>query len=203
MKTTIKTGRGSSPNSLANLKLGHPFKKGESGHPCKRTPGFFLELARLQAAMREHTVDAVHVILDIMQNSPEDRVRLQAADLVLTRGFGKALEAAVAETAETIDVIPENVRVDAVRSVAERLGFALTPCSNTESSPDSTSETADLSDASDAKESVPPETPEPMLLPAPRPEQMNSSSSIASRRSTAAKASPKLSMKRPGKRSSR
>ncbi len=70
---------------------GGPWKKGVSGNPSgrpKRTP----EEHQLIEACRQKTPEALNVIQDLMDHSENDRVRLQAAQFIIERGYGRAPE---------------------------------------------------------------------------------------------------------------
>lgn len=67
------------------------FKPGKSGNPGgrpKRTP----EELDLIAACKAKTPDALDVILSIMSNSDKDALRLSAAQTIIERGYGKAVQ---------------------------------------------------------------------------------------------------------------
>jgi len=84
---------------------GRPFKKGVSGNPGGR-PKRTQEEVDLMEACKEKTPEALAVIVDIMQNGSNDRVKLQAAVFILERAWGKApLHVAV----EPVQVIPRNI----------------------------------------------------------------------------------------------
>lgn len=61
------------------------WKKGESGNPSGR-PKVVQELRELA---REHTATALNTLIELMQNDPNGKVRLEAANSVLDRGYGK------------------------------------------------------------------------------------------------------------------
>ncbi len=65
---------------IANLK---PFPKGVSGNPGGRPKG-------IAAKAREHTDKAVEVLAKAL-DSPDERVRVTAAEKLLDRGYGKPL----------------------------------------------------------------------------------------------------------------
>lgn len=74
-----------------NMPRGKPFEKGKSGNPGgrpKRTP----EEVSLIEACRAKTAEALDTILELMEGSNNDRVRLAAAQYVIERGWGKAPE---------------------------------------------------------------------------------------------------------------
>lgn len=66
--------------------VGKPFEKGKSGNPGGRPK----VIADLRDLAREHTVDALNALTDIMQNPQStDAARVSAACAVLDRGYGK------------------------------------------------------------------------------------------------------------------
>ena len=67
---------------------GRPFKKGVSGNPGGR-PKRTQEEVDLMEACKQKTPEALAVIVDLMENGTNERVRLQAAFLI-ERGWGKA-----------------------------------------------------------------------------------------------------------------
>lgn len=69
--------------------LGRPFEPGKSGNPSGR-PKVAHELA---SAFQAHGLEALEVLLAVMRNRKargQDRIR--AAEVILERGFGKALQ---------------------------------------------------------------------------------------------------------------
>jgi len=69
----------------------HAFKPGKSGNPQgrpKKTP----EQLELEAACRTKTKDALTVILALMKVADKDSVRLSAAEFIIERGWGKAVQ---------------------------------------------------------------------------------------------------------------
>ena len=60
---------------------------GTTGRP-KKTPADYM----LQDQCRNHADEAMQVILSIMRGSDDDAVRLKAAQTILDRGFGKAVQ---------------------------------------------------------------------------------------------------------------
>lgn len=70
---------------------GRPFPKGVSGNPSGR-PKRTEEEVQLAEACRARTRDSLGVILGLMQDSSNDRVRLAAAQFIIERGWGRAPE---------------------------------------------------------------------------------------------------------------
>jgi hypothetical protein len=79
------------PQISKNQTRGRPFAKGGSGNPGGR-PRRTEEEARLIEACREKTAAELGVIVGLMEDSANDRVRLAAAQFIIERGWGKAPE---------------------------------------------------------------------------------------------------------------
>lgn len=64
-----------------------PFKKGQSGNPQGR------RVEKISDAIaKKFGPEAIEIIADLMRNSPEERVRLDAAKYLSDRAFGKAAQ---------------------------------------------------------------------------------------------------------------
>lgn len=90
-RSMIKSMTPQISNLPKQMPRGQPFAKGRSGNPGgrpKRTP----EEVELIEACRTKTAEALGTILDLMETSENDRVRLAAAQYVIERGWGKAPE---------------------------------------------------------------------------------------------------------------
>jgi hypothetical protein len=72
-------------------RRGKPFPKGVSGNPGGR-PKRTEEEVSLAEACRAKTSEALVVVETLMRESSNDRVRLAAAEFVIERGWGKAME---------------------------------------------------------------------------------------------------------------
>ncbi|MCU7837189.1 MAG: hypothetical protein KZQ83_18345 [gamma proteobacterium symbiont of Taylorina sp.] len=70
---------------------GKPFPKGVSGNPGGR-PKRTIDEVDLIEACQTKTPEALETILQLMEESTNDRVRLSAAQYVIERGWGKAPE---------------------------------------------------------------------------------------------------------------
>ncbi len=66
-----------------------PFVKGQSGNPAGRAK----EPNSLAALARTYTEEAVNTLADIMRNGQNETARASAADKLLDRGWGKAVQA--------------------------------------------------------------------------------------------------------------
>ena len=104
------------------MPRGRPFQKGKSGNPGgrpKRTP----EETELIEACRAKTAEALETILQVMETSTNDRVRLAAAQYVIERGWGKAPErielfaAKVDLTHDDLDMSPEAVYLRFIKGI--------------------------------------------------------------------------------------
>ncbi len=72
----------------------HQFKPGQSGNPSGRPK----ESPSVEARAAKHIPAAIRAIVDLMQNSKDDRIRLAAAKEILDRGIGKSKQATASET---------------------------------------------------------------------------------------------------------
>ena len=104
------------------MPRGRPFEKGKSGNPGgrpKRTP----EEVELIEACRTKTAEALNTILELMEESSNDRVRLAAAQYIVERGWGKAperielLTAKVDLSADDLDMSPEAVYLRFIKGI--------------------------------------------------------------------------------------
>ena len=69
-------------------KPAHLWKPGQSGNPGGKPPSD----PNLKAAAKEHTIDALNTLVDIMKHGKKDSDRLAAASIILDRGHGKATQ---------------------------------------------------------------------------------------------------------------
>ena len=65
------------------------FKKGKSGNPGGRPR----RLASVMHEARWHTFEAIHTLLKLMRSAESESVRLNAAEAILNRGWGRPIEA--------------------------------------------------------------------------------------------------------------
>ncbi len=98
------------------------FKPGTSGNPGgrpKRTPEEKAEELALEAACRAKTKDALTVILSLMKVADKDSVRLSAAQFIIERGWGKAVQPNV-HGGSNGGPIEHRIVAEIVRGVAPR-----------------------------------------------------------------------------------
>lgn len=79
------------PANTSKLHLGGHWPKGTSGNPSgrpRRTP----EERQLIEACRQKVPEALEVILSLMRESKNEKVRMQAAQFIIERGYGRAPE---------------------------------------------------------------------------------------------------------------
>jgi hypothetical protein len=65
------------------------FKKGKSGNPGGRPRA----LASVMDEARRYTFEAIRVLLKLMRNAESESVRLSAAEAILSRGWGRPIQA--------------------------------------------------------------------------------------------------------------
>ena len=113
------------------MPRGQPFEKGKSGNPGgrpKRTP----EEADLIEACRTKTPEALQTILELMEESDNDRVKLAAAQYVIERGWGKAPERIELLTA-TVDLSAEDIDLSPMEAYLRLIKGIKSPQKTTES----------------------------------------------------------------------
>lgn len=65
------------------------FNKGKSGNPGGRPK----EVGEVKELARQHTVEAIETLVDIMKHGDRDASRVSAAEAILDRGWGKPSQA--------------------------------------------------------------------------------------------------------------
>lgn len=98
------------------------FQPGQSGNPRGRpklTPKERAEHLELEAACRAKTEEALRTILLLMKRADKDSVKLAAAQLVLERGWGKAVQPNV-HGGPNGEPIKHQVTVEFVKGAAPR-----------------------------------------------------------------------------------
>jgi len=114
-----------------NMPRGLPFEKGKSGNPGGR-PKRTIEEADLIEACRTKTPEALQTILELMEGSDNDRVKLAAAQYVIERGWGKAPERIELLTA-TVDLSAEDIDLSPMEAYLRLIKGTRSPQKTTES----------------------------------------------------------------------
>ncbi len=118
--TMVKSLTPQISNKPKAMPRGQPFEKGKSGNPGGR-PKRTEEEVDLIEACRVKTPEALQTILELMEGSDNDRVKLAAAQYVIERGYGKAperielLAATVDLSADDIDLSPEEAYLQVIK----------------------------------------------------------------------------------------
>lgn len=104
---TPTRGKGSSPNSRANLR---PFVKGQSGNPA----GGSKKVAAVQRKAEDFVDEAVSVLAAALKDG-DTKTRIMAANAILDRGLGKPKQSVeVNRSPRTLDEISTDDLIAAV-----------------------------------------------------------------------------------------
>jgi hypothetical protein len=74
---------------MANSTGKGGFQRGKSGNPGGRPHA----LVSVMAEARRHTTEAIRVLVELMSGANSESVRLNAAEAVLNRGWGRPIQA--------------------------------------------------------------------------------------------------------------
>src|SRR5262245_9861086 len=86
------------------MKIGKPFKKGQSGNPGGRPK----VVAEVKELARAHTAEAIQTLVSIM-NNPKSvaAARVSAANALLDRGYGKPPQYVTGQNAHYFALVPK------------------------------------------------------------------------------------------------
>jgi Family of unknown function (DUF5681) len=86
------------------MRIGRPFKKGQSGNPGGRPK----VVAEVKELARAHTAEAIQTLVSIMTNpKAASAARVSAANALLDRGYGKPLQHITGENASYVALLPK------------------------------------------------------------------------------------------------
>ena len=98
---------------IAERSRGRPFKKGKSGNPFGSSKERIAANKALAELLKPYEPKAIETLIDLMQNSQVDSVRLRAAEILFDRVHGKAVQRVGGEDeSEPIQVYLKNYRFD-------------------------------------------------------------------------------------------
>lgn len=98
-----------------------PWKPGQSGNPAGKNKAVW----RITDLAREKGPEAIAKLVDLMRNSPDERIQYMAAVHLLDRGFGKPKEPRADD--ENKPVFTHEEKIEMLQEIARRHGYNLEP----------------------------------------------------------------------------
>jgi hypothetical protein len=125
------TGRGPfKENQGTAMATTHGGKRPGAGRPAGKKSALTVAHARTLAEIaRDHTPAAIQCLVDVMMGSTSDSARISAANSILDRGHGKAIQ--TVETTQVEDAAPIRLSIEVREAVGNvRVTEPVSPASD-------------------------------------------------------------------------